>query len=54
MHDVQLSGKAPGSYQIMAGAEGADLGAPSDAHRAALATEAVAVQHLHSAAASRL
>ena len=47
---VQLSSKAPRGDEVMAGAEGADLGPPIGAHgRAQLPSatrEAVAVQHL--------
>ena len=47
VHHIQLASKAPGGYEVMAGAEGADLGAPISANRAALAWNAVAVQHLN-------
>ena len=43
---VQLSREATGSEEVVAGAEGADLGAPIGPHGAALARQAVAVQHL--------
>ena len=43
---IQLARKAPRGNQIVAGAEGADLGAPIGAHRPGVACKVVAIQHL--------
>lgn len=46
VHHIQLASKTPRGNQVVAGAEGADLGTPIGAHLPSVARKVVAVQHL--------